>query len=320
MNTKIFNVIYVWASDFRESSGEGRLARLYVQKALRCKYNYVKVISPDFNYIFINKKIYKRTKKKRVNFNSNFYKYFYPLMGCVISWYYFIFKKNFVYLNYLPLWNFLIFVLLAPKTKIGPITGSKILGRDKIRRFIIPFLYKISILIIYIRNSNIFFSTDNLEHYVKKKLPNKKFNFVLKYLKKEKNITHIKTNDVVVYFRKHNNKNNNFFKKITKWMVKEGISITAYGDFLNVKGVKNLGNIKFKKSIEVIKKSKIAINSSENFYTFFMMDCLNNGTYVLCDKKTLPNKVLLNKYIIQSDYEKFIITYKKLLNCLDAKY
>ena len=64
MSTKISNSIYVWASDFRESSGEGRLARLYVQKALRCKYNYVKVISPDFNYIFINKKIYKRTKKK----------------------------------------------------------------------------------------------------------------------------------------------------------------------------------------------------------------------------------------------------------------
>jgi len=103
-------------------------------------------------------------------------------------------------------------------------------------------------------------------------------------------------------------------------MVKEGISITAYGDILNVKGVKNLGNIEFKKSIEIIKKSKIAINSAENFYTFFMMDCLNNGTYVLCDKKTLPNKVLLNKYIIQSDYEKFIITYKKLLNCLETKY
>ena len=103
-------------------------------------------------------------------------------------------------------------------------------------------------------------------------------------------------------------------------MVKEGISITAYGDILNVKGVKNLGNIKFKKSIEIIKKSKIAINSAENFYTFFMMDCLNNGTYVLCDKETLPNKVLPNKYIVHTDYKKFIITYNKLLNFLRAKY
>ena len=65
MNTEISNSIYVWASDFRESSGEGRLARLYVQKSLRFKYNYIKVISPDLNYIFINKKIYKRTKKKK---------------------------------------------------------------------------------------------------------------------------------------------------------------------------------------------------------------------------------------------------------------
>ena len=320
MNTKISNSIYIWASDFRENSGEGKLARLYVQKTLRYKYNYIKVISPDLNYIFKNNKIFKRTKKKKINFNSNFYKYFYPLIGCVISWYYFISKKNFVYLNYLPLWNFLIFTVLAPKTKIGPITGSKILGKDKIRRFILPLFYKISIFVIYIRNSNVFFATDNLQHYVKKKLPNKEFNYVLEYLKKEKNSIHIKTNDVVLYFRKHNNKNNNFFKKISKRLVNEGISLITFGDILDVKGVKNLGNIKHKKSIEVIKKSKIAINSSENFYTFFMMDCLNNGTYVLCDKKTLPNKVLLNKYIIQSDYDKFIITYKKLLNCLKAKY
>jgi len=66
VNTKISNSICVWASDFRENSGEGRLARLYVQKNLKCKYNNIKVISPDLNYIFINKKIYRKIKKKKL--------------------------------------------------------------------------------------------------------------------------------------------------------------------------------------------------------------------------------------------------------------
>ena len=31
---------------------------------------------------------------------------------------------SFTYVNYLPLWNFLIFTTLAPTTNIGPITGA----------------------------------------------------------------------------------------------------------------------------------------------------------------------------------------------------
>ena len=36
-----------------------------------------------------------------------------------------------MYLNYLPLWNFLIFILLPPKTLLGPITGGSQIQRKK---------------------------------------------------------------------------------------------------------------------------------------------------------------------------------------------
>ena len=37
-------------------------------------------------------------------------------------------NKEICYINYLPLWNFLIFILLPPKTILGPVTGGKILS------------------------------------------------------------------------------------------------------------------------------------------------------------------------------------------------
>ena len=66
----------------------------------------------------------------------------------------------------------------------------------------------------------------------------------------------------------------------------KNLNVICYGDKLNVKGVKNFGIIDHKYSLKLIMRSKIGINSAENFYTFFMMDCLNSGIHVLCDKKS----------------------------------
>ena len=40
-----------------------------------------------------------------------------------------------MYINFLPLWNFLIFALVPPGTILGPITGSKIYNKDNIKGF-----------------------------------------------------------------------------------------------------------------------------------------------------------------------------------------
>ena len=36
----------------------------------------------------------------------------------------YIFNRKVLYLNYIPLWNFLIFIFLPPNSLIGPITGT----------------------------------------------------------------------------------------------------------------------------------------------------------------------------------------------------
>ena len=307
---------YGWASDFRENSGEGKLARLYLEQFLQASCNSITIISPENNYIFINGSLKKTISKKKVNYNNSFYKYIYPIMGCLFSWYCLISNKKFIFINYLPLWNFLLFIFFAPKTKIGPITGSKITHNNLIRKLIIPIFCKISTLVINLRYSNLYFSTDNLKNYFKKNLRNKKFNFALNYLKKKKYPSIKKKYDIIIYFRKHSNKNINFFSKIAESLVAKNLNVICYGDKLNVKGVKNFGIVDHKYSLKLIMRSKIGINSAENFYTFFMMDCLNSGIHVLCDKKSVTNKILYKKQIILSDYDKFSNTLYKILKYL----
>ena len=67
------------------------------------------------------------------------------------------------YLNYLPLWNFLIFIFLPPKTILGPITGGSNYSKNIkmnyiIRAFFIPIFYKLGELFLNIRSKKNFFN------------------------------------------------------------------------------------------------------------------------------------------------------------------
>ena len=87
--------IYCWASDYTVNHGEGYLARKFV-KLLSVNLNFKPVIiSPTYN-------------PKNINF-SFFYKYFSPILGIIILWFYFLRGKKVCYLNFLPLWNTFIF-------------------------------------------------------------------------------------------------------------------------------------------------------------------------------------------------------------------
>ena len=94
--------LFVWTCDYSENTGEGKLARLFLKK-LNKKNN--------FKIVFNQKKVVKK-------------KYLSTLMGITYCWKKFLKKEKVCYLNYLPLWNFLIFIFLPPKTILGPITGG----------------------------------------------------------------------------------------------------------------------------------------------------------------------------------------------------
>ena len=134
--------IFFWAADFNTNSGEGRLGRLFI-KDFRGK---------------IKNKIIMISRPKIYFFN---HKYILPFIGILYCWVYFFRCKKVIYLNYLPYWNFLIFLLLPPKTIIGPITGGALFNKRSkdyyIRKFIFPSLYFVSNLILKSDLKNVYF-------------------------------------------------------------------------------------------------------------------------------------------------------------------
>ena len=90
------NEIYFWANDTKKNSGEGILALNFL--------NLLKTKFRDHKLINLNK-----FKKK----NNFFYNYFTPFFGVILIWKYYFQGKKICYINYLPIWNFLILFLPA---------------------------------------------------------------------------------------------------------------------------------------------------------------------------------------------------------------
>ena len=88
--------IFYWCNDSQENSGEGILARNFL-KLLQNKY---------IKYEFINLNNF----KKKDNF---FYNYILPFWGILKIWKNHLKGNISCYINYLPIWNFLIFFCLS---------------------------------------------------------------------------------------------------------------------------------------------------------------------------------------------------------------
>lgn len=260
--------LYIWTSDYSTNTGEGNLARLFV--------NYLKKEN-KFSIKFI--------QKKRL-----VYKYFSPFYGVFCCWKFFLKKQKVGYVNYLPMWNFLIFLLLPPKAIIGPITGGSNYSNSNylnifIRGIIFPFFYKISEVIINIRFNNVVFSTDLLKKYLFKKTKKiSKFNFVFNHLIKIKKKKR-KIYDLIIYYRKHRNKLYSFPYNIIEELSKLDIKILVIGDKLMINKIKNCGYINSKKIKDLQSKSRFTITSNENIYTLFTLECLSNNVKIITDIK-----------------------------------
>ena len=87
------------------------------------------------------------------------YKYISPYIGVISCWKYYL-KGNVVgYINFLPLWNFVIFFLLPPKTILGPITGGALYNKSNkinylIRSIFFPIFYRLSEFALNLRFKN----------------------------------------------------------------------------------------------------------------------------------------------------------------------
>jgi len=261
--------LYAWSCDYSKQTGEGNLARLFT-KRLDKKYK-LNIVTPS-TILFKNKL-----------FN---YKYFSPFIGVIFCWYYYLSKKNISYLNYLPMWNFFLFLLLPPTTILGPITGGSNYKNQNliIRKYLFPIFYKISEIALFFRNTEIIFSTDLLKRYISKVILKKsKFNYIFEAYNKRK--IKKKNIDLVLYYRKHKNKEDFFPKDLILELIKKKYIIHVIGDNLKIDGVKNHGRVSKSKINKILSKSKFSIASGESLYTFFTFDCINNSVKIFVDIK-----------------------------------
>ncbi|WP_440919328.1 hypothetical protein [Candidatus Pelagibacter sp.] len=275
--------IFIWCSDIQNNNGEGILANKYLDDLK--KYNK--------NYIFYVKTLSSsKTKFLRSVLGNTADRFLFPFFGVLYLWFVFIFKqqKKICYVNYLPLWNFILFMFLPPKTILGPITGgSKYLKKPYtnyfLRKFILNFLCLISVQILKLRNNKLLFSTDLLKNkFINFK--KKKFNYVFKDFKfEDKNLK--RKYDIIFYIRSHSNKNT--FQSIELAnSLSNKFKIVTIGKKIRNKNIINMGNLSKKDLNKILQKTKCSFLSSENIYSFFSLDCLSNGVHVFYHNSYRP--------------------------------
>lgn len=293
--------IYVWSSDFEEFTGEGILARSFISNIFKNYKGVIKIKSNNGEYIFFNKKI---KTLKYSNYKNNFFNKYIKLFFAIIYLQKYNNKgyKTF-YVNYLPLWNFLIFLLLPKKTLIGPITGGKYIHKKNnlnslIRKYFFPFFFKISTRILVKKYSHISFSTKMLKNYLPKRFLRYslfEINLICFNLQKKRK----KDIDFLFYYRKHVNKSNDFLLKLINKLVSKNKRVYLVGDKLHIKNVINLGNVKRSTLLRYLARTKFSINSGENFYSLFALDCISNYVTIYMDKKKFIEKNYFPKQMVK---------------------
>ena len=268
--------IYIWCSDYNCSSGEGILANKFVNdlKKNNKKYKYKTKIPNINDYKFLKKFL-----------GVWFERIIVPISGIFYLWIIYFKKGNarICYVNYLPLWNFLIFLLLPPKTILGPITGGskfskKFSFNNLLRKYVLSFFSEVSLLILSYRYNKALFATNLLEQKKLKK-KNYLFNYVLKDIKFIKR-NYKKSYDLIFYLRNHKNKNTDYQINLANHLA-SNLKIITIGEKINNRLIKNFGSIPRKKVCQILKKTRLAFISSENLYSFFSLDCYENGTYII---------------------------------------
>ena len=287
--------IYYWANNIKSNSGEGILALNFLS-LLKIKYK---------NYKFVNL----NTFAHKENF---FYNYVLPFFGIFKLWIYYIDGKKICYLNYLPIWNFLIFLTLPKTTILGPITGS-----DLKTNIIYRILKYIGIIILKRKKNKILFSHSQFKKYFTNR--NKIFyNFILYNFNFNKSSIKKKF-DYIVYFKKNKNKGNDFLINIIS-KLSEKFKVVVIGDEfpknLKNKNIFNYKNLNRTSALKFISKSKNSIISKENSLSYFAIDCISFRLNIFHNAEDrLENTIRTNMFtpikFDNPDYSLKILTKKK---------
>ena len=325
-----------WACEINKNQGEGKLAQNFLNYLSNSKQitidvktlsNKLKVSKGKLVYSY--KELFSNTNQ--LNF---FEKYLNPLVGVIFLWYNFFKGKKIIYINFLPLWNFLIFLLLPPNTILGPVTGTTMVNSQSaierfLRKYVMPSTFKISIFLINLRKLEVLFATESLKSVVENKIKkstyyNFSLNEISSFENKEIKPFNERQYDFCLYFRKHPNKNEVYFKKFidefgTNFPDKKMI---IFGDDPGVKNSNNidfLGTVENKVILNYLSQSKFSIVSDETLFSFFMLDCLRNSVTIFYNKKDYNSDEKLSDIVSKiheinfNNFEESIKKLKKFL-------
>jgi hypothetical protein len=311
MNNKNDCEVFAWACDLENYRGEGILGLNFLKHLSEFKKRKIYAETPNGSFIINKKKIYILKKKNKKTINLNFIlNYLYPFFGIIKIW---IIKnkyKEVSYVNFLPLWNFFLFLLLPKKTILGPVTGGVYLGRIKnlnsfIRMILIPFLYKVTLKITQYRDIKLLFTTKILKKFLNVRKKNYYFNYnLINYQNQKFKLEGERYIDILFYYRKYEAHNSTQQLDIIKILAKQKLKIFVVGDYLNEKNVYNLGIIPRKEIWKYLKKTKFSINEGTNFFSIFCLDCISCGTKVFFDKKIKLNQFFFpKKFFYEINFE-----------------
>ncbi len=315
-------MIYGWANDLREVSGEGSLGLTFM-KEISLIYKDIFLIKTNQNIFYFKegKKIKEISSKEIFKYDSFFEKYLSNLIGI-----FYLLKRNkdkkkIIYVNYLPFWNWLIFLLLPRQTILGPITGGSMVQevnpfKTVIRKIIFPIFFKISSNIIEKKFHNIVFSTSLLKKYFNSK--NNYFDFVILYFKYIVSKRVKKNIDLIYYNRNHSNKNNFKIKKLLIELARKK-KVHIFGNNLDGKNIVNHGHISKEKKFLLLSRSKYAIISSENFLSLFTLECFKNNIKILSNIKK-PKIFYNNKNFVKINLDSYEKTKKNIIYLMNKKY
>ena len=291
-------IIYYWASNEFPNNGEGILAR-----------NFLDLIKKNFK----SYKLQPINNFKNINKETFFYKYILPFWGVLNLWKLYILGKKISYINFLPIWNFLLILLLPPKTILGPITGS--INRLEYNK-LIKILSSIGIIILKIKYNKLLFSHNFYSSYFKKNKNKYFFNFLL-YKFKLSQISVKKKYDLVFYLNNHKNKKNYFLIYLISELSKK-YKICVIGERISKKiNVKSMGYVSRKKAFDLISKSKASVSSYENLFSLYLLDCLKYKLIVFYNKEFSPKGSINTKLLIPINFnsiKKTIRIIKKNIN------
>jgi hypothetical protein len=293
------NKIYFWANNTQENSGEGILALNFLD-LLKKKYK-------NHNFINLN---------KFTNQNNFFYNYILIFWGIIKIWNYFLQGNKVCYINYLPVWNFLIFCLLPKKTILGPITGT-----TTKKNIIYNFFKKLGIYFLKKKKTKLLFSHNQFKPYFAEKQLIY-FNFLFykfKINKKQKQ----KKFDLIFYYKKNNNKGNYFLIKLIK-NIPLKFKIAIIGDKIKLnkknRNINNFGKLSRNKAIKIINLSKFALTTKENHFSFFGLDSLSNGLKVFYNKDLKLFSDVKTNMFLPINFKDYNYSIKYIKNQLSKKH